>query len=646
MWVATGSGTTDGGYTTLAYSPDGSNWTSVADSGILMGGSALRAAWNGTVWVATGNLGFAYSYDSSNWLPVLNSPTSNARGIAWNGSYFVATGGGPSTICTSSDGITWTGVDASDNIFYAAAGQLPFGGWGVAWNGAMWVAVGADGLSTVKAVYSYDGSTWSESDLGTVAQYGVEFGVTWNGSVWIASGADVSGHTVAYSSNGVNWTEAPSSSNVFVGSGGNATGLCLASRRVLPYTDHTPPKLPSGIANNLTWEGTPPEIGYQAVISNISPYLTSNAIIQYNTQVGVTNLGDALDCWVFSAAPSDMSGGSITFYNQSNPAYPEDFPIGWSVQKYQAATGFLPSISNFHVDTSGVGYVDLVWGEGNTVVERSVTAYRSNGPPGPSNAIVTNLMAESCTVTGSGNVEYIIELYLTNEYGRATQTISATMPFPVPTITNLFVSYYVNSNAYLIWTESNVDTRSVTTEWISGDGGSNTPTVADLTAGSCTITGVYNDHYNVIITVSNAYASASAAVVTSIPCFLGFVKLQTRGGPVAAEDVTLGMEMLQPDGSYSTVMKTASRVVTEHTRPADARLFADPSEKMVVTSWHKIRFSDETEEKKADEHPRLHEVFRELPFPVYHFHLEHYTHKILIHDTDIIAESFVPENPA
>jgi hypothetical protein len=66
---------------------------------------------------------------------------------------------------------------------------------------------------------------------------------------------------------------------------------------------------------------------------------------------------------------------------------------------------------------------------------------------------------------------------------------------------------------------------------------------------------------------------------------------------------------------------------------------------MVVTAWHKIRFSDEAEEQKADEHPRLHEVFREMPFPVYHFHLEHYTHKIMIHDTDIIAESFVPINP-
>ena len=97
----------------------------------------------------------------------------------------------------------------------------------------------------------------------------------------------------------------------------------------------------------------------------------------------------------------------------------------------------------------------------------------------------------------------------------------------------------------------------------------------------------------------------------------------TREGPVAARDIVVGMEMLQPDGSYSRVVKIASRVVTKYTRPADARLFADPSEKMVVTAWHKIRFSDEIEEKKADKHPRLHEVFRELPLPVYHLSLIH-----------------------
>ena len=640
MWVATAQGSN-----TLAYSPDGFNWEGVEGSGVLLGGTAIRAAWNGTVWVATGNLGFAYSYDSSNWYPVLNSPTSNARGIAWNGSYFVATGGGPSTICTSSDGITWTGVDASSNIFVAGDGSIPNGGWGVAWNGAMWVAVGlgmldvSEQLSAGKSVYSYDGSTWMDGDLGTVSTVGSEFGVTWNGNVWIAAGSDGSGNHFAYSSNGINWKQAPTSSNVFRGGMGPGLGLCLASRRVLPFVGAgaLTPRMPFGIANNLTWEGTPPEVGYQATISNISPYLTSNAVIQYTTQVGVTNLGDALNCWVFSACPSSTASGSITFYNAGIPSYPADFPIAWSVQTYQAATGWLPSISNFHVDTSGVGYVNLMWGESNTVVERSVTA---------GSGLVSDLSVGSCTVTGSAGVSYDVNLYLTNSYGRAYQQISATILSPAPEITSLYVNYYSDSNAYLVWTESNVDTRSVSTEWLSGDGGSNTPTITDLVAGSCTVTGVYNDNYNVIITVSNTYASVSAAVVTSIPCFLGFVKLTTREGPVAAEDVTLGMEMLQPDGSYSTVTKVRSRIVTDKIPAKDSRLFADPSEKMVVTAWHKIRFSDEAEEQKADEHPRLHEVFREMPFPVYHFHLEHYTHKIMIHDTDIIAESFVPINPA
>ena len=241
VWVATGAGSNG-----LGYSPDGINWTPVAGSGDLLGGQAIRAAWNGTLWAATGSgAGFAYSYDSSNWFPVTNSPTTNARGIAWNGSYFVATGGGPSTICTSSDGITWTGVDALSNIFYVGDGSMPNGGWGVAWNGAMWVSVGlgntdiSSGVMTPKSVYSYDGSTWTEGDLGTVAVDGLGFGITWNGSVWISAGANASGSIIVYSLNGINWFNSPSSSNVFVGDFGSALGLCLASRRVLPYVGTT-----------------------------------------------------------------------------------------------------------------------------------------------------------------------------------------------------------------------------------------------------------------------------------------------------------------------------------------------------------------------------------------------------------------------
>jgi len=513
-------------------------------------------AWNGSYWLAGGGYAtsniFAYSLDGSNWTKVdTNVFATECQGLTWNGRFWVAAGssgkgaGGPN-FAYSTDGISWTASDPSSALFTEWAN-------GVQWNGEVYVGCGQG--SNGSLAYSYNGSNWfpaSNNPFTVGGHITTCWSVAWNGAVWIAAGdQDLSdgARSMAYSYDGMTWTTL---NNPL------ANAYAVASRRVLPYIGYSPAppttNLPFGIANNLTWTGTGIGDSYQASISNVSPYLTTSSAIHYNVTCDSTNLADAMSCWIFSANPTNMSGGSITFYSQNSPSTPSNFPITWSVKSF--ATPFLP------------------------------------------------------------------------------------------TITNLFVSYYVNSNAYLIWTETGAISRSVSTEWLSGDGGSNTPTVADLTAGSCTITGVYNDNYNVIITVSNIYGSASAAVVTSIPCFLGFVKLQTREGPVAAEDVTLGMEMLQPDGSYSRVMKTASRVVTEHTRPADARLFADPSENMVVTSWHKIRFSDEAEEKKADEHPRLHEVFREMPFPVYHFHLEHYTHKILIHDTDIIAESFVPVNPA
>jgi len=67
---------------------------------------------------------------------------------------------------------------------------------------------------------------------------------------------------------------------------------------------------------------------------------------------------------------------------------------------------------------------------------------------------------------------------------------------------------------------------------------------------------------------------------------------------------------------------------------------------MIVTYWHKVKFNDEIDEQLAGKHKKLHQVFHDFPYNTYNYELDHYTHKILIHDTDIIAESFVPVNPA
>jgi hypothetical protein len=202
------------------------------------------------------------------------------------------------------------------------------------------------------------------------------------------------------------------------------------------------------------------------------------------------------------------------------------------------------------------------------------------------------------------------------------------------------------STATLTWTETNTVSRSATCVKTSNS----TPVPAAislLAAGSCTITNqATQGPYTVTITVTNALGSASATINVSVGCFLGFVKVKTLDGPVAVEDIVVGTKILQPSGRYSNVVELKRTTITDMFADGDGRLYADAEEKMVVTYWHKIRFSDETEEVKAGEHPRLHQVFRPTPFDVFHIKLEDPVHdKVLIYETDITAEGFVPVNP-
>ena len=195
--------------------------------------------------------------------------------------------------------------------------------------------------------------------------------------------------------------------------------------------------------------------------------------------------------------------------------------------------------------------------------------------------------------------------------------------------------------AVLTWYETNVTSRSISiTPTLSA------PIVSNFTAGTVTLSRSTADvTFAVTITVTNAAGSASATINVSVGCFLGFVKVKTLDGPVAVEDIVVGTKILQPSGRYSNVVQVKRTTITDSVS-GDGRLYADAEEKMVVTYWHKIRFSDETEEVKAGEHPRLHQVFRPTPFYVFHLKLEDPVHdKVLIYDTDITAESCVPVNP-
>jgi hypothetical protein len=229
--------------------------------------------------------------------------------------------------------------------------------------------------------------------------------------------------------------------------------------------------------------------------------------------------------------------------------------------------------------------------------------------------------------------------------GGATYSSKCCLDFP-PTLTNLTVSSGSGTSTQtLTWSEYGpIGSRTVV--FTSGSG-----TVGTISAGSVTLTSLSIGTPTVVVTLispSGLSNTASAGTINlSNPCFLGFVPLMTRMGAIAAKYIEVGMEMLQPNGTFSRVLGVKVATVTHggDTTQND-RLFADDDEKMVVTYWHKIRFDDEDEEVKAGEHPNLHEVFREFPFDVYNFVLESYKDKLLVADTNIIAESFVPVNPA
>ena len=192
-WVAVGKDNSS-----IKYSNNGIQWTT-ANSTSLFTDAGYGIAWNGLLWIAvgTGTNGIATSTNGIDWTGLGTSILSIGNGIAWGGNLWVAVGRGASYgIVISPDGVNWQ-VEGANLSLYGRA---------VAWNGAMWVVVGGDTGYTTKIAYSNNGITWTEASIATPFPMGT--GVAWNGRMWIATGAGFGNDTsIAYSYNGINWTD-------------------------------------------------------------------------------------------------------------------------------------------------------------------------------------------------------------------------------------------------------------------------------------------------------------------------------------------------------------------------------------------------------------------------------------------------------
>jgi len=263
----------------MATSTDGMTWVSNTTpfdggEGTDNPPAVQSMAWNGTYWMAVGLAktgaqsgvtvaitpdGLRWGFVQSPFDPVAVSDVLPVcYGVTWNGSVWVVTGQSPTaSIATSPDGYAWTvrpnstqgaGTVASRRVplytinestfqpspteSFTVAGGLgtasSYDGivWqkpantsgatgymkGLAWNGSYWLAVYGPEPFTYR---SYDGKTWSISpssvkglaQVGSAARFN---NIVSNGSVWLATGT-----TIAYSTDGINWSEASLSDDPF-----------------------------------------------------------------------------------------------------------------------------------------------------------------------------------------------------------------------------------------------------------------------------------------------------------------------------------------------------------------------------------------------------------------------------------------------
>jgi hypothetical protein len=182
----------------ILASTDGFTWTlagTVPAGGASMNGIALGTVSGVAVYVAVGSGGATFaSSDLISWTPGVTNPanSNDLFGVAFLNGGFVATGAN-GTLLTSSNGVDWnTQVSGTTNALRSAAFGLSVAA------GFRYVAVG-DGT----IVTSPDAATWTPvSPPPTSNLRSVTFG-----SRFLAVGGAAGQGAVAYSDDGINWSQ-------------------------------------------------------------------------------------------------------------------------------------------------------------------------------------------------------------------------------------------------------------------------------------------------------------------------------------------------------------------------------------------------------------------------------------------------------
>ena len=264
--------------TTIAYSTDGITWKSSQQVATVFGNANVNTlCWNGQLWVGgftTSTPGLyptiGYSYDGIIWNGSTSGSTivpASVISVAWGIDKFIAMGLDAlngTHLLRSTNGIDWTNISAIPAGIQGDLGNIQF-------NGSIWVLTNYSG----NLYYSYDGDTWLISASGSAIFSRYSNSLTWNGRLWVAGGrgfnVSYSGNTVAYSPDGINWTEGTLTYNpggsysmawngsLFIYGSDNFRGdSCLGYSYdgITWYPADYIPITPIPIIKSVTWTGT------------------------------------------------------------------------------------------------------------------------------------------------------------------------------------------------------------------------------------------------------------------------------------------------------------------------------------------------------------------------------------------------------
>ena len=205
-WVAVG----DGSY--IAYSPNGNDWYSAATKGGITRGWCVAYGTDGAGnprWVAVGSpFGIAYSSDGNVWYSAVTTNitdytiSSVAYGTdgAGNPRWVAVTTSVYQTIIYSPDGNNWTVVPEASRGGLTKGNGVAYGKDGA--GNPRWVIAGGKNTGDQSIAYSSNGSNWTAAPANSLSQGRA---VAYGNGRWVATG-DQNPKTIIYSSNGNSWS--------------------------------------------------------------------------------------------------------------------------------------------------------------------------------------------------------------------------------------------------------------------------------------------------------------------------------------------------------------------------------------------------------------------------------------------------------